>query len=207
MTHVLERRDSRRERWLGGPSGPVVGHHLAMRHTASGLSLVTPSADGVTVAVGAGHCLRFTDEGVMYGFASAPVFEPWSKVLDLQVIFPAARARSWGVFQAVLDALAPVNMRFNPTRLELETLANGRRFFELGYPDDFGAFVPQGQALAVEAAIDRLSQRDQLRRLGEPDFMEAILDGLPAMPALLASMITWRVNRHVDSVLAREQGR
>jgi hypothetical protein len=178
-----------------------------MRHAAPGPRLVTPSADGVTVAVGARHCLRFTNEGVTYGFASAPEFEPWSKVLDLQVIFPAARNPAWTVLQTILEVLTPVNMRSNQTRLELTTLANGTRFFELGYPDDFGAVAPQGQALAVEAAIDRLAQRDQLRRLGELDFMQAILEGLPALAPPLAQVITWRVNRHVDSVLAREQGR
>lgn len=164
--------------------GPVVGHHLAMGHEAPVLRLVAPSADGITVAVGAGHCLRFTNEGVVYGFSSDPEFEPWSKVLDLHVIFPAARTPAWTVLKTILEVLTPVNMRSTQTHLELETLANGWRSFELGYPEAFGAFAPQGQALAVEAAIDRLSERGLLRRLGDPDFVQAVVRGLPTLSPL-----------------------
>lgn len=65
-----------------------------MRHPAPGRSLLRPSEGGVTVAIGAGHCLRLT----------------------------------------ILEVLAPVNLRSNQTRLELQTRTNGTRFFELGYP-------------------------------------------------------------------------
>jgi hypothetical protein len=178
-----------------------------MSHATPDLRLVTPAAHGVTIAVGAEQCLKFTNEGVIYGVNGAPDLEPWSKVSDLRVVFPAVRSRSWTVLQTILEVLAPVTMRSNQTRLELETFANGWRFYDLGYPDAFGASAPQRQALAVEAVIDRLAERGQLRRLGDPDFMRAMLEGLPVLAPPLAPVMTWKVNRHVDSVLAREHDR
>ena len=98
--------------------------------------------------------------------------------------FSAVRTRSWAILQTILEVLAPANMRSNQTRLELQTFDRGWAFFDLGYPDEFGVLAPQGQALSVEAAIDRLSQRGQLRRLGEPDFVKAMMEGLPSLSPL-----------------------
>lgn len=163
--------------------------------------LLEVSRDAVSVAVGPDHCLKFTGEGVVYGYLGSPNFAVWARVSDLRLLFPAARTRSWSVVQTILETLAPVDLRSNQTRVYVETFDRGREILELGYPHRFGATVPLREAISVEAAVDQLSHQGQLRRLGEPDFVTAMMQRLPTVSPVLASVTTWRVNRLVDSLL------
>lgn len=185
-------------------SAPENSSEAAPGQGGGPVDLLTVHAQNVAVAVGPGHVLQFSPDGVTYGSAHDPAFDPWDSIFDLRVIFPGMRSRLWAATATLLELLTPAVIRSNEVILELQTVEHASLTVELGYPDAFGALGRQSAAISVEAAINRLSHHLQLRRLGDPEFMHACLDGLHLANSLLAPLTVRRVNLYVDRLLATE---
>lgn len=125
---------------------------------------------------------------------------PWVNITDLRVIGPVCSGRWWSPVQAILEMVAPVNLRSRQTRIEYETSRDGWHYLEL--PSTPRRRFSYRNLDAFEAMVETLQEQGALRLLIDSTAMPRLLATLPEHTSWITPRTHARVRRAVLRLLS-----